>query len=427
MQIQGVRRIALLVFAALACCLIFFGISGVAAAAGPDSTGFTDPYNGGEKLPKGGEEPGKAYMAFVNAAYKKDYAKICELTSAPADVPRCLQQREVLDVHMALHTQPKSHQVLGGFRKGEEATLNVLYTFATGQQSSGFVVMKQHKGKWIISKFGGSASVSIHAEAKGSVELGSGSAEAWASVGQSPKIQGMAPPLGEWDFVESDADDAFISGLLTISEKDDHGEKSHDCSVNMVNEADQSWGREFGGTCTWDPGARELSFSGYTGILSDDGKEMKGTYTREEMNWDTNELVKITGSWQADYDGEVDAAAAAASWAPHPMVVVEFERLKISADTQEYAGKCPASVAFTVDMAFKMPPPDNVSYHWEFSDGTKTGNTVIKPPANGQMSLTEVWKGGKLGEKRDVRARFTAEAGRSIFTNDSQQVSVICK
>lgn len=141
----------------------------------PAAAEFKDPYNGGIKLPQGGGEPGKAYLAFIDAAYKNDHAKICKLMSDDADVAQCLQQKEMLNAYIAMFTQPKSQVVLGGSMKAGEATLNVAYTFASGSQSTGFVVMRQMKGKWVLSSTGGSGSATIEAEASGKADLGSSS------------------------------------------------------------------------------------------------------------------------------------------------------------------------------------------------------------------------------------------------------------
>jgi hypothetical protein len=163
------NMVGVLVVAVLAFGMILFGVSAVVAAENPV---FKDPYNGGKKLPDGGGEPGNAYMAIINAAYKKDHAQICRLMTDPAEVTQCLQQKEAIGGFMAMFTQPKSHAVLGGFMKGDEATLNVAYTFASGPPSTGFVVMKKMNGKWIFSSFGGSGSGSVNATASGSANLG---------------------------------------------------------------------------------------------------------------------------------------------------------------------------------------------------------------------------------------------------------------
>ncbi|EKD21949.1 MAG: hypothetical protein ACD_87C00248G0002 [uncultured bacterium] len=264
----------------------------VIAAENTAISAFKDPYNGGIKLPNGGGEPGKAYMAFINAAYKKDHTQMCKLMAETADMDACLQQKEAMDWYIAMFTHPKSHNVLGGFMKGEEATLNVAYTFASAPQSTGFVVMKQMKGKWGISSFGGSGSGSVSAEASGQVDLGSSSASGSASI-----------------------------------------------------------------------------------------------------------------------DGEVK----------------EFALIDISASRQQYTGKCPVDIAFTAYLTFRGFAPDNISYHWERGDGSKTPDRMVKPPRTGHMSIKEAWKGGKPGEEQDVSMRFVVESGGKLIIKDPPSVKVICK
>jgi hypothetical protein len=179
-------KIISLGFAVLVCGLIFFSVSAVIAVENPASSAFRDPYNGGIELPNGGGEPGKAYMAFINAAYRKDHKKICELIADPAEVTQCLQQKEAMDGYIAMFTQPKSHKVLGGFMKGDEATLNVAYTHDGMPQNTGFAVMKKTKEKWILSSTGGSGSGTVSATASGQVDFGSSSASGSANVGGVP-------------------------------------------------------------------------------------------------------------------------------------------------------------------------------------------------------------------------------------------------
>ena len=268
------------------------GIYAGSAVNAAEKPAFTDPYNDSIKLPNGGGEPGKAYMAFIEAAYRKDHPQLCKLMADPADMASCLQQKEVLDGYVAMFTQPQSHKVLGGFMKGEEATLNVAYTFSSVPQSTGIVVMKQTKGKWVISSFGGSGSVSISAEVSGQTDLGSSSTSGSASV-----------------------------------------------------------------------------------------------------------------------DGEVS----------------EFGVIHIVASKQQYTGKCPVDIAFTAHITLKIPLPDNFSYHWERSDGSKTPDQIVKPPRTGHMSIREVWKGGKAGEEHDVSMRFVVESGGTLIVKVPPSVKVICK
>ena len=299
------RMIVSLVFAVLACSAIS-GVTPGIAAQNPASAAFKDPYNGGIKLPDGGGEPGKAYMAFINAAYRKDHAQICRLMAGPAEVPQCLQQKEALDGYIAMFTQPKSHKVLGGFMKGEEATLDVAYTFASGPRSSGFVVMKLMNGRWTISKFGGSGSGTITAEASGSADLSRGSGAAGAGAGQAPEAEYTGPALGKWSFKGKDDKGGVWTGTLTISEQDSGGAKYRDCSLDAESKDGTSNG--VGSECRWNPAKREVSFGPedmamYTAILSADGKSMtQGKWTEAEKDWGTGKVaVKKTGAWSAAY------------------------------------------------------------------------------------------------------------------------------
>jgi hypothetical protein len=202
-----------LVFAVLAGGFISFGASSAIAADNPAGSAFKDPYTGGSKLPNGGGEPGKAYMAFINAAYKKDQSQICKLIAAPEDQAQCLQQKEAMAGYIAMFTQPKSHKVLEGFMKGEEATLNVAYTFASAPDSTGFVVMKRTKGKWSISSFGGSGSGSVSAEASGQVDLGSSSASASSSVSSSASSSASLDEIpGEFALISISANTKEYTG-----------------------------------------------------------------------------------------------------------------------------------------------------------------------------------------------------------------------
>ena len=43
------------------------------------------------------------------------------------------------------------------------------------------------------------------------------------------------------------------------------------------------------------------------------------------------------------------------------------------------------------------------------------------------MSIREVWRGGKTGEKHDVSMRFVAESGGAQMVLDPPGAKVICK
>lgn len=436
------RGIVFLVFALLACGLISFVVSPVSAAENPAGSAFKDPYNGGIRLAEGGGDPGKAYMAFIDAAYRKDHAQLCKLIADPARMEPCLQQKEALDGYMAMFTQPKSHKVLGGFMKGDEATLNVAYTFEPASRSTGFVVMKQRKGNWSISSFGGSGSTNICVEASATVDLASGSTAASVSVGQSTEAEAASvragqsteaeytgPGPGKWTFEGQDDKGVLWTGTLMITDQYIDTAKYHDCSIEIKAEDGATNGIGEGGVgagCKWNPSNREVFFGvqptlTFTATLSADGKGMsQGTWTDAEEDWSTGKLtVRRTGVWTAVY-ASASVGLVNRDLDPH------FALIGISPDKKEYTGKCPATITFTADITFKMPPPDKFSYRWEISDGRKTPDRVIKPPRNGHMSVKEVWRGGKAGEEHDASVRFVAQSGSSIIL-DPPAVKVICK
>lgn len=134
---------------------------------------FKSPYEGGARLPEGGGEPGKAYMALIDAVYKKDLPKICTLMAAgDEELTLCRKNTAVPEGVILLLGNPKAHSVLDGYKKGDEATLDVAYSWADAPDSYGFVVMKQEGGKWLLSTFGASGTAEVDAQAGGTVDLG---------------------------------------------------------------------------------------------------------------------------------------------------------------------------------------------------------------------------------------------------------------
>jgi len=161
-------------------------VSGVKAAekateGGPDSAAFKDPYNGGDPLPDGGGEPGKAYVALINAIYDKDYAQICELNDVEKD--ECSKSKDGIDFLIGLLSNPKSHKVAGGFVKGDSATLTVVYTWANKSVSSAMVTMERKHGKWIFAGLSAHAEQTIEAHASATATFGSGAGAADSPFG----------------------------------------------------------------------------------------------------------------------------------------------------------------------------------------------------------------------------------------------------
>jgi hypothetical protein len=138
---------------------------------------FADPYQGGTRLGEGGAEPGAAYLALIDAVYKTDYARICTLLAAGADLDQCLKNPEMAKGFALMVGGSKSQRVLDGFRKGDEATLDVAYAWADAPDSYGFVVMQLLNGKWLPVRFGGSGSTNVDVKASGATQFGAPAAE----------------------------------------------------------------------------------------------------------------------------------------------------------------------------------------------------------------------------------------------------------
>ena len=305
-----------LVVAILACNWAALDVSVGAAAGTPAGSTLKDPYNGGTKLPGGGGEPGKAYMAFVDAAYRKDYRRLCACVADSADVAECLRHKDALDAYIALLTQPKHHEVLGGFVKGDDATLDVAYTFEPAARSTGFVVMKRNKQRWAISSFGGSASTSVDAQASGQVELGSSAAagengKPQGGAGRTAALAGSGPAFGKWTFDGKDDKGVHWTGTITLAKldttSDDAGRYYALCSLDRTS-GDSPSG--VGAPCVWDPAHRTLTVSSsgsfeYTAVLQAGGKALaQGKWKELSEDFDTKKvIVTKSGIWSATYTG----------------------------------------------------------------------------------------------------------------------------
>ncbi|GAM07895.1 hypothetical protein OR1_00164 [Geobacter sp. OR-1] len=68
---MNMTRLAPRLFFAIMMTTVTFCFNPIIAAAGQNPAGheFRDPYKGGTRLPEGGGEPGKAYMALIDAVY----------------------------------------------------------------------------------------------------------------------------------------------------------------------------------------------------------------------------------------------------------------------------------------------------------------------------------------------------------------------
>jgi hypothetical protein len=113
-----------------------------------------------DSLPKGGGEPGKAFTAFLEAAHKKDFAKIRGMY--PDEVSKKITDKELeASLGMFILFDPSTLSITGGSAKGDSATLNTL--------SHGTITMQRMNGKWFMKQWSAHAEttteMSINAEA----------------------------------------------------------------------------------------------------------------------------------------------------------------------------------------------------------------------------------------------------------------------
>jgi hypothetical protein len=113
-----------------------------------------------DSLPKGGGEPGKAFMAFLEAAHKKDFVKIRGMY--PDEVSKKITDKDLeTSLGIFILFDPSTLSITGGSAKGDLATLNTL--------SHGTITMQHMNGKWLMKQWGAHAEttteMSINAEA----------------------------------------------------------------------------------------------------------------------------------------------------------------------------------------------------------------------------------------------------------------------
>jgi hypothetical protein len=121
--------------------LIIFPVHGVVCTEGNS-----------DSLPKGGGEPGKAFMAFLEAAHKKDFATIRGMY--PAEASKKISDRD-LEASLGIYIlfDPSTLSITGGSTKGDSATLNTL--------SHGTITMQRMNGKWLMKQWSAHAETTV--------------------------------------------------------------------------------------------------------------------------------------------------------------------------------------------------------------------------------------------------------------------------
>ncbi|MRR58353.1 MAG: hypothetical protein EG824_09100 [Deltaproteobacteria bacterium] len=286
--------IGALIFAAFALCLDLGSAATAADAAlkNPSKHEFKDPYNGGTRLPKGGGEPGKAYMELLVAAGKIDSQRICRLMSTGEnELKECLKNKKAAEGIAFWLGDPKGQKILDGFSKGNEATLDVAYPHAGGPDSYASVRMKKAGGKWIWNGFSASGSGEISASASGTADLG-----APTKPGKQPSSPQDCPMLGKWNFIGKDDKGGAWKGGIDIRIENEEVT----CEVSIQ-------GPEFssgvGGPFECSPDQKNFtcaaSGNSFTAVLSANGEDLtNGRWTTKGD--DFLDFPKVTGTWSAN-------------------------------------------------------------------------------------------------------------------------------
>ena len=99
----------------------------------------------GQKLPPGGGEPGKAFLALQKAIHEKDLAAIKKLK--PADAPNLTDEQLKVMLGLMDAMTPKDAKITEGYVKGDVAALYVAGT-EQGQPKYGTVEVRRVNGVW---------------------------------------------------------------------------------------------------------------------------------------------------------------------------------------------------------------------------------------------------------------------------------------
>jgi hypothetical protein len=173
-----------------------------------------------DSLPKGGGEPGKAFMAFLEAAHKKDFAKIRGMY--PDEVSKKITDKDLeasLGIFMLF--DPSTLNITGGSTKGDLATLNTL--------AHGTITMQRMNGKWLMKQWGAhaeaTAEVSINTEATFTGKTTSSSDPEPALTAESSNVENPLEPAAPIEQKEGPTaiTFAFDPQTLQITPEDEKG------------------------------------------------------------------------------------------------------------------------------------------------------------------------------------------------------------
>jgi hypothetical protein len=100
----------------------------------------------GQKLPPGGGDPGKAYLAVQAAIQKKDLAAVRKMK--PADAPDLPDEQLKAMLELMAAMTPKNVKITEGYVKGDVAALHLVGTGEDGKAKYGTVEVRRAGGTW---------------------------------------------------------------------------------------------------------------------------------------------------------------------------------------------------------------------------------------------------------------------------------------
>jgi hypothetical protein len=136
-----------------------------------------------DSLPKGGGEPGKALMAFLEAAHKKDFAKIRGMY--PAEISKKISDKDLeASIGIYILFDPSTLSITGGSAKGDSATLNTL--------SHGTITMQRMNGKWLMKEWSSHSETTIETSIQ--AEANFNGAAIKPSDSEAPNVESSPEP-----------------------------------------------------------------------------------------------------------------------------------------------------------------------------------------------------------------------------------------
>lgn len=107
-----------------------------------------------------------------------------------------------------------------------------------------------------------------------------------------------------------------------------------------------------------------------------------------------------------------------------------FESIHVAANRSRYAGRdCPVDIIYTATIDLRPRRSGLVfNYHWERSDGAKSGVRVVRPrPGQSSVVVRESWRLGAPGHDYDAFVRLFVNSGNTHLERRSPVVRVVCR